>query len=219
MYLWCEVSWYLLQALQHTHFHISTICMNIFRSQLKREMMIGSLSWQLHYVRTYLANVSTRCSSPPHLSQRITRASSRNVGKISSSCTKWSCKERELFIISCPREQLRNLHTHQGKRFMQKVGYPGISHRKLKFPLKLYWFNFVVYFLFSHGTGIKSPLLVTEDSLLLATAKKSEKRITTITELVVVSSVCSTCTCTCTVHQRFLWPHAVTHTTFYLKVL
>ena len=33
---------------------------------------------------------------------------------------------------------------------------------------------------------------------------KSVERVTTITELVVVWSVCSTCTCT--VNQRFLWP-------------
>ena len=29
------------------------------------EMMNGSLSWQLHLVRTYLADVLTRCSGPP----------------------------------------------------------------------------------------------------------------------------------------------------------
>ena len=28
-------------------------------------MMKDSLSWQLHLVRTYFVNVSTRCSSPP----------------------------------------------------------------------------------------------------------------------------------------------------------
>ena len=47
--------------------------------------MKGSLSWQLHLVRTYLANVSTRRSGPPplHLPWDGTRASSWNVGKIS----------------------------------------------------------------------------------------------------------------------------------------
>ena len=39
---------------------------------------------------------------------------------------------------------------------------------------------------------------------LLQQKVKSVKHITTITELVVVWSVCSICTCT--VNQRFLWP-------------
>ena len=46
----------------------------------------------------------------------------------------------------------------------------------------------------------------TEDLLLLATTKSESVKhyITTITELVVVWSVYSTCTCT--VNKRFLWP-------------
>ena len=76
--------------------------------------MKGSLSWQLHLVRTYLANVLTRCSSPPHgeispphavFAMRRTRVSSWNVGKISAYQMKLS--RRELFIIPCPQEQLR----------------------------------------------------------------------------------------------------------------
>ena len=30
---------------------------------------------------------------------------------ITKSLTKWSCQEREPFIVSCPQEQLRNLYT------------------------------------------------------------------------------------------------------------
>ena len=54
-----------------------------------------SLSWQLHLVRIYLANVSTRC---PTL--RSTRASSRNVGKISSYQVKLSRKRTFHHFIS-----------------------------------------------------------------------------------------------------------------------
>ena len=49
--------------------------------------------------------------------------------------------------------------------------------------------------------------LSTEDLLYTPCTQqkvKIMKRVTTSTELVVVWSVCSTCTCT--VYQRFLWP-------------
>ena len=65
--------------------------------------MKGSLSWQLHLVRPYLANVSTRCSSLPHLPQggleHLVETLARWV------LTKSSCQEREPFII--------NFHVHR----------------------------------------------------------------------------------------------------------
>ena len=52
---------------------------------------------------------------------------------------------------------------------------------------------------------IKQPLHVQKIYYSLQQQKvKSVEHVTTITELVVVWSVCSTCTCT--VNQRFLWP-------------
>ena len=47
-------------------------------------MMKGSLSRQLNLERTYLVNVSTRQSSHPQDEWRRTRASSRNIGELSS---------------------------------------------------------------------------------------------------------------------------------------
>ena len=44
---------------------------------------------------------------------RRARGSSQNIAKISSYPTKWNCQEREPFIVLCPQEQLRNLHTHE----------------------------------------------------------------------------------------------------------
>ena len=40
----------------------------------------GSLFWQLHLVRTYLANILTRCSTPP-----LPRGVKTYIGKISSN--------------------------------------------------------------------------------------------------------------------------------------
>ena len=57
-------------------------------------MLKVSLSWQFHLVRTYLTNISTRCSSLPHLSWRglehLVEILVRYV------LIKWSCQGREL---------------------------------------------------------------------------------------------------------------------------
>ena len=50
-------------------------------------MMKGSLSGQVDLIRTYLADVLTKCSL---------RRTSQNIGKISSGC-----QERDRFINSC----------------------------------------------------------------------------------------------------------------------
>ena len=57
------------------------------------KMMKGSISWQLHliHVRTYLANVLTRCSSPWW---GLVETWAREV------LTKWSCQERKPFLFS-----------------------------------------------------------------------------------------------------------------------
>ena len=41
------------------------VAINVHQTRKVHEMLKGSLSWQLHLVRTSLAKVSTRCSSPP----------------------------------------------------------------------------------------------------------------------------------------------------------
>ena len=59
-------------------------------------MMKGSLSWQLHLVRTYLATISTRCSSPPlclHLIASLLRGGLEYLVETLARwvLTKWSC--------------------------------------------------------------------------------------------------------------------------------
>ena len=79
--------WY--QLISQVHF---SYCFWVW-STSKQEMMKVSLSWQLHLVRTYLADVSTRCSSPPQGEYYFAlRRTSWNIGKISSYCVQLSRK-------------------------------------------------------------------------------------------------------------------------------
>ena len=54
--------------------------------------------WQLHLVRTYLANVLTRCFSPPQGKWRGLKLLFETL-----VLTEWSCQERESFFISCTK--------------------------------------------------------------------------------------------------------------------
>ena len=66
-------------------------CSELYSRSCGHEMVKGSLSWQLHLVGTYLANVSTRCSGGGLEHLHVVETLVREV------LTKWSCQEREPF--------------------------------------------------------------------------------------------------------------------------
>ena len=95
----CRETMQWLQGFAHCEFSVSSdtrwgriFCItNINVQENTVEMMKGSLSWQLDLVKNLS---STRCCS-----LRRTRASSWNIGKISSYFLSSSCQEREPFIV------------------------------------------------------------------------------------------------------------------------